>query len=94
MQLNTAPTYTAVAAGQTAAPIAGGLTIKVYSIIVTSTAISTVNVLDSLGGTICNLAVPANISFELKVNWIAKNGLAITTPANCICTVWHGNASA
>jgi hypothetical protein len=91
---NAAPRYTFVPASQTAAVIGTSGTIRVHGIIVSTTAGGTVTVLDSAGNTIETIMVAANNSFEQKTGWLADKGLAITTPANTTCTVFHSNPGA
>jgi hypothetical protein len=90
---NPATHYTLVPASQTAAPIASG-TIKVFGIVVSSTAGGAVTLLDAAGNTIGTIIVLANSSFEMKTGWLADKGLSITTPASTTCTVFHSNTGA
>jgi hypothetical protein len=91
---NAAPRYTFVAANTTALAIGGGGTLRIYGMIISSTAGGTVTLLDSSGVTITTIIVQANSSFEQKNGWIADKGLSITTPANTTCTVFHSHPSA
>jgi hypothetical protein len=87
--------YTTTAASQTDAAIASGGTVKVYGIVVEGTAAGRVLVEEYNTTTlIMAISIEANTTVEIGTEWLAKNGLQITTPANVTCTVFHSTAGA
>lgn len=91
---NAAPRYTRVAVAQTAVAIAGGESIIVHGILVSSANGGTVTVTDAAGATISVINVIGQNSFEQKTGFLADKGLKITTDANTTCTVFHTSGSA
>lgn len=95
MSQDYAKNYTSIPASQTDSAIASGGTVKVYGIVVEGTGAGRVLVEEYNTSTlIFAIDIEANTTFEATTEWLAKNGLQITTPANVTCTVFHSNAGA
>ena len=91
-----ASNYTFVDSGATDTLIRGGGSILVHGIVASAVGLEgTVTINERDGSTeILTINIAADTSFEVKTAFLAKNGVSVTTEANCECTVFHSNASA
>lgn len=93
-----APRYTPIAAGTSASAgqIVSG-SVNVYGFVFTNTnssaETSTIFENDATT-TITTVRVPANTTLELTVQFLADQGISVTTATTTTCLVFHGNAGA
>jgi hypothetical protein len=80
-----------VAASATATQIAEGANITVNCIVVDGTSNGRVTILTADGvTTIMTISILANTTATVDCEWMADQGVAVTTPAGVNCTVFHG----
>lgn len=92
-----ASNYTHIAAGETDSLIEAGGTITVYQIAATNGGAATAQILieeNDGSTTIQILQVPPGDTIIIHEPFLAKNGVAITTPSDCTATVYHSNRGA
>lgn len=94
--MRTGSNYTRVAAGQTDAAIESEQTITVYGIVATNAGAATAAILieESDGSTLIQtIQVPAGDSVPVMFanGQLFDNGMNVTTPADCTCTVYHSH---
>ena len=94
-QIGTASIYQHIPAGQTDVLINNGESCIIHQVIITPNALATAGIATfeeaASAIVIFSMASGVNASVPLDNEWLADQGLQVSTDANCNVTVWHGH---